>query len=56
MVDTELISDWSRVVYVPLPDLETRRKVLEVHTRKIPINDQVDLEFVAASTQVFYYF
>ena len=40
-----------RVVYVPLPDLDTRRKVLEVHTRRIPTSDNVDLEFVADNTE-----
>merc|ERR1712012_426185 len=40
-----------RVVYVPLPDLETRRKVLEVHTRKIPLATDVNLEEVAQSTE-----
>ena len=40
-----------RVVYVPLPDLDTRRKVLEVHTRKIPVGDSVNLETVAERTE-----
>jgi len=40
-----------RVVYVPLPDLDTRRKVLEVHTRKIPVGDCVNLETVAERTE-----
>ena len=40
-----------RVVYVPLPDLDTRRRVLEVHTRKIPVSDCVNLEKVAERTE-----
>merc|ERR1712203_1329208 len=40
-----------RVVYVPLPDIDTRRKVLEVHTRKIPLATDVNLEEVAQSTE-----
>merc|ERR1719187_2865447 len=36
-----------RVVYVPLPDMNTRRKVLEVHTRAIPISESVDLDLIA---------
>ena len=39
-----------RVVYVPLPDLETRRKVLAVHTRSIPMSSSVDLDMVAVRT------
>ena len=40
-----------RVVYVPLPDLATRRQVLAVHTRKIPVAATVDLEQVAECTE-----
>jgi len=40
-----------RVVYVPLPDMDTRRKVLEVHTKSIPLGEKVDLETVAARTE-----
>ena len=40
-----------RVVHVPLPDLDTRRRVLEVHTRKIPLGDCVNLETVAERTE-----
>ena len=40
-----------RVVYVPLPDLDTRRRVLEVHTRKIHVSDCVNLETVAERTE-----
>jgi len=39
-----------RIVYVPLPDLETRRKVLDVHTRNIPISDDVNLDMIAIKT------
>jgi len=40
-----------RVVYVPLPDMDTRRKVLEVHTRLIPLSTSVNLDMVAARTE-----
>jgi len=40
-----------RVVYVPLPDLETRRQVISVHTRKIPLEQGIDLEEVAQATE-----
>ena len=40
-----------RVVDLPLPALDTRRKVLEVHTRKIPVGDCVNLETVAERTE-----
>jgi len=40
-----------RVVYVPLPDLETRRQVVSVHTRKIPLAPDINLEEVALATE-----
>ena len=40
-----------RVVLVPLPDLDTRRKVLTVHTRNKPLSAEVDLETVALRTE-----
>ena len=40
-----------RVVYVPLPDLVTRRQVVAVHTRRVPVAAGVDLEAVAARTE-----
>jgi len=40
-----------RVVYVPLPDLETRRQVVSVHTRKIPLAPGINLEEVALATE-----
>ena len=39
-----------RVVYVPLPDRETRRKVLAVHTRSTPLQG-VDLDRLADVTE-----
>jgi len=39
-----------RVVYVPLPDIDTRRKVLEVHTRTKPLSDAVNLDQIAEKT------
>jgi AAA family ATPase len=40
-----------RVVYVPLPDLATRRQVLAVHTRRTPLGPEVNLEEVAQRTE-----
>jgi len=41
---------FDRRVTVPAPDKEGRRKILEVHTRSLPLAPDVDLERVAAST------
>jgi cell division protease FtsH len=41
---------FDRRVAVQAPDREGRRKILEVHTRSIPLADDVDLEALAASS------
>src|SRR5215208_5259218 len=41
---------FDRRVTVPPPDKDGRRKILEVHTRSIPLADDVDLDSLAAST------
>src|SRR4029077_19349997 len=39
-----------RRVAVQSPDRGGRRKILDVHTRSIPLDDSVDLDAIAAST------
>jgi cell division protease FtsH len=41
---------FDRRVAVQPPDAEGRKKILEVHTRSIPVGDDVDLDQLAAST------
>jgi cell division protease FtsH len=41
---------FDRRVAVQPPDKEGRRKILEVHTRSLPLADDVDLEALAATT------
>jgi cell division protease FtsH len=41
---------FDRRVTVPPPDKDGRRKILEVHTRSIPLDADVDLDSLAAST------
>ncbi|HET8755201.1 MAG TPA: ATP-dependent zinc metalloprotease FtsH [Solirubrobacteraceae bacterium] len=41
---------FDRRVTVPPPDKDGRRKILEVHTRSLPLGDDVDLDRIAAST------
>ena len=36
---------------VPPPDLESRKQILKIHTSNIPLNEDVDLDFIAK--QVF---
>jgi cell division protease FtsH len=41
---------FDRRVFVNPPDREGRRKILEVHTRSVPLADDVELDQIAAST------
>ncbi len=44
---------FDRQVVVPLPDIRGREGILKVHTRKIPIADDVDVTVVARGTPGF---
>ncbi|MCA9665430.1 MAG: ATP-dependent zinc metalloprotease FtsH [Myxococcales bacterium] len=44
---------FDRRIVVPRPDVRGRAKILEVHTRRTPIDDDVDLEVVARGTPGF---
>jgi len=42
-----------RHVYIPAPDEEARRKIFDVHTRNMPLKDNVDLDELAQRTENF---
>jgi cell division protease FtsH len=44
---------FDRRVVVPRPDLRGRLAILRVHTRKVPVSDDVDLDVVARGTPGF---
>ncbi|NDY57560.1 ATP-dependent metallopeptidase FtsH/Yme1/Tma family protein [Desulfovibrio sulfodismutans] len=44
---------FDRQVVVPTPDVRGRKRILEVHTRKTPLNSGVDLEVLARGTPGF---
>ncbi len=44
---------FDRQVMVPRPDVKGRTKILQVHARKTPMSENVDLEVVAKSTPGF---
>jgi cell division protease FtsH len=44
---------FDRQVVVPVPDIRGREKILEVHVRRIPLDDNVDLSKVARGTPGF---
>ncbi|MEM0438940.1 MAG: CDC48 family AAA ATPase [Sulfolobales archaeon] len=40
-----------KIIYVPPPDYKSRLEILKVHTRKMPLAEDVDLEYIARSTE-----
>ena len=44
---------FDRQVVVPLPDVRGREGILKVHSKKVPLDDNVDLEIVARGTPGF---
>jgi cell division protease FtsH len=44
---------FDRRIVVPRPDVRGREGILKVHTRKVPLNDDVTLEILARSTPGF---
>ena len=41
------------IIYMPLPDKRARLEIFKVHTRKLPLADDVDLEKLAEKTERF---
>lgn len=44
---------FDRQIVVPLPDVKGRHEILKVHTRKVPLAEDVDLEKIARGTPGF---
>ncbi|MFC6763662.1 CDC48 family AAA ATPase [Natrinema soli] len=40
-----------KTVYVPIPDVDARREIFEVHTRDVPLTDDVDLGELAETAE-----
>ena len=55
MIDTALLRPgrFDKIVFVPKPDVKTRQKVLEIHTKDKPIGRDVDLITIAEVTEGF---
>ena len=41
------------IIYVPPPDVKARLKILGAHTRASPLVEDVDLEEIALTTELF---
>jgi transitional endoplasmic reticulum ATPase len=42
---------FDRLIYVPAPDSESRKKIFDIHTRNIPLDDNIDLEVLSKMTR-----
>ncbi|HEY1605352.1 MAG TPA: CDC48 family AAA ATPase [Allosphingosinicella sp.] len=55
LVDPALLRPgrFDELIYVPVPDRAGRRHILTIHTAKMPLGDNVDLDAIAARTERF---
>ncbi|HEX5184758.1 MAG TPA: CDC48 family AAA ATPase [Allosphingosinicella sp.] len=55
LVDPALLRPgrFDELIYVPVPDRAGRRHILSIHTAKMPLGEDVDLDAVAARTERF---
>jgi transitional endoplasmic reticulum ATPase len=44
---------FDRLIYIPVPDLEARRRIFEIHTVDKPLAKDVDLDILAKSSEGF---
>jgi transitional endoplasmic reticulum ATPase len=42
---------FDELIYVPIPDKEGRKRILEIHTAEMPLADDVDLDSLAERTE-----
>ncbi len=55
MIDPALLRPgrFDRVVYIPPPEEDSRRKILEIHTRDMPLGKDVNLDRLAKETEFY---
>ena len=55
MIDTALLRPgrFDKIVYVPKPDVKTRQRILEIHTKGKPLSRDVELITIAELTEGF---
>ncbi|MEM2963153.1 MAG: AAA family ATPase [Candidatus Anstonellales archaeon] len=42
-----------KLIYMPLPDFEARKAIFKIHTKKLPLSEDVDLARLASMTERF---
>jgi transitional endoplasmic reticulum ATPase len=55
MIDTSLLRPgrFDKILYVPKPDVNTRQRILEIHTKDKPVGRDVNLGRIAETTEGF---
>ncbi|RIA82298.1 P-loop containing nucleoside triphosphate hydrolase protein [Glomus cerebriforme] len=55
MLDAALLRPgrFDRLIYVPPPDFKSRKQILKIHTSNMPLNEDVDLDFIAKQTEMY---
>ncbi|HYZ96927.1 MAG TPA: AAA family ATPase, partial [Nitrososphaeraceae archaeon] len=55
MIDPALLRPgrFDRIVYVPLPDKNTRKKIIEIHSSDKPISKDIDFDKISELTEGF---
>ncbi len=55
LLDTALLRPgrFDRIILAPVPDVETRKHILSIHTKSMPLAKDVDLKSIADKTQGF---
>lgn len=53
IVDPALIRPgrFDRLLYIPPPDRDSRRQILQIHTRKVPLADDVSIDTIVEKTE-----
>ncbi len=53
LVDRSLLRPgrFDRLIYIPLPDIASRRKILKIHLSKMPVSESVTVEWLAEITE-----
>ncbi|MFX0122874.1 MAG: CDC48 family AAA ATPase [Candidatus Hodarchaeota archaeon] len=55
MIDPALLRPgrFDRVVYIPPPDEKSRKEILEIHTKNMPLAEDIDLDRLAKETEYY---
>jgi transitional endoplasmic reticulum ATPase len=53
LVDRSLLRPgrFDRLIYIPMPDIASRKKILQIHLSKMPVSENVTIEWLAGITE-----